>query len=130
MRATLGTTRIPALLATVLLGGIVACGSGCQDPDYASQRRIRDERINNVLEQYAARETQGPKRMQWLLDSERKMNAQRAQRLQATPQVVREYYRRDQRNWQENAPLRKAWCRKMWDGMPENIPEFIVHTVY
>ena len=103
------------LSAAVLLGG-------CQDPNYQTEQALRDQHIRELLEASTHREQESPANLEELWQRIEAGELRRAERLDQTLLLVKEVHLEDQREWSEQAPVRREKVRSIFAGHPENIP--------
>lgn len=116
--------------AITALCGIVAILSGCSDPRFKHQQKIRNERITYHLNDYAAHDAAGMDRVRQTLDLNTKLNEQRAEHLTYTCDLVRDTHERDVRRWNEDQTRRLDSLRAIFQGKPDQVPDTWAKMVY
>ena len=113
--------RLGWWFAGLLFGGCLT--AGCQDPAYVAAQTVRYERIESVGETYAVREADRPERIRALGELAETLENGRAEHLQATLQLIEDAHAQDCRDWRANAPVRRRWMHRIFDGQPGCIPD-------
>lgn len=111
-------------------GSLAALAAGCHSPQAVERQRVREVRLQRVSRWHEDLEEERAEHLQWLGYTTRRLDTWRAKTLENTAGYVEQRVHDDWQNWQQAAPVRRAWLRYLVEGRPKRLEKAAIRMYY